>query len=412
VKKTRSFRGTRVLTNDGRIAVDLSGLRLESPIVSPLATSRRAGDPFRVGEWLVEPLRNQIVGPAGPTRIEPRVMRLFTVLAERAPAIVSREELTEEVWQGAFVTDEVLTQSVSELRKALGDDPREPRFIVTMPKRGYQLIVPPTEDAPESRVSGPDAVVDALRLTARARERIAWALLTAVLLLALARLNRSRPSPTIRFAVEAPPATSNETLELSPDGTRLAFIAPDSEEEIRIWIHHLETGGRKPLPGTEGAWHLFWSPDSRYIGFSTVSAVKKVDVTGGFVETVRDNGFLWGGTWNDAGDLLLAHFGQLSMRRAANRIASRRRVRSNPSGRESDRTSFPTESIFSTSPRPHWELVVSTSGPLTRERRGFSWRATPRRSTRTATCCTFEAGRCWRSRSTSKTSGSRVTRAR
>jgi DNA-binding winged helix-turn-helix (wHTH) protein len=97
---------------------------------------------FRVGSWPVEPVRNQIRAANGPTRIEPCVMRLLVLLADRSPEIVSREELTEEVWQGAFVTDEVLTQSVSELRKALGDDPREPRFVVTVPKRGYQLIAP------------------------------------------------------------------------------------------------------------------------------------------------------------------------------------------------------------------------------------------------------------------------------
>ncbi len=235
-------------------------------------------------------------------------MRLFSVLAERAPQIVSREELTEEVWQGTFVTDEVLTQSVSELRKALGDDPREPRFIVTVPKRGYQLIVSPLLEAPPA----PERTTGEPSVGRHRKERIAWALLTTVLLLTLYYFARApRAHEPIRYAVEAPPATSHETLEISPDGTRLAFIAPDSDGVVRIWIHELETGRRKPLPGTEGAWHLFWSPNSRMIGFSTQSSLKKIDVADGFVETVRDNGFLWGGTWNESGDMLLAHFGQL-----------------------------------------------------------------------------------------------------
>ncbi len=235
-------------------------------------------------------------------------MRLFTLLADRAPQIVSREELTEEVWQGTFVTDEVLTQSVSELRKALGDDPREPRFIVTVPKRGYQLIVSPLRESPPS----PERSTGEPTTGPHRKERVAWALFTTILLLALFYFARAhRPQEPIRYAVEAPPATSHETLEISPEGTRLAFIAPDSDEVARIWLHELETGRRKPLPGTEGAWHLFWSPDSRFIGFSTQSSLKKIDVADGFVETVRDNGFFWGGTWNESGDMLLAHFGQL-----------------------------------------------------------------------------------------------------
>jgi Tol biopolymer transport system component/DNA-binding winged helix-turn-helix (wHTH) protein len=275
------------------------GLRIDVA-VNPPAASSRAGASFRVGEWLVEPLRNQIVGPTGSTRIEPRVMRLFTVLADRAPDVVSREELTSEVWQGTFVTDEVLTQSVSELRKALGDDSREPRFIVTVPKRGYQLVVPP-EPEPSSGNERP-----------LPKERIAWAALAALLLFALLYFARSPETRGYtRFAIEGPAETASETLEISPDGTRLAFMAPDVDGEVRIWIHELETGERKPLPGTEGAWHLFWSPDSQSIGFSTASALKKTTLSGGSVETVRENGFFWGGSWNEAGDMLLSHFGQL-----------------------------------------------------------------------------------------------------
>lgn len=73
---------------------------------------------FRVAEWLVDPLRGQIVGPGGPVRLEPRVMRVLVCPAENYGEIVSREKLIEQVWEGMFVADEVLTQSVSELRKA------------------------------------------------------------------------------------------------------------------------------------------------------------------------------------------------------------------------------------------------------------------------------------------------------
>jgi DNA-binding winged helix-turn-helix (wHTH) protein/Tol biopolymer transport system component len=265
---------------------------------------------FRVGEWLVEPLRNQLIGPGGPAKLEPRVMRLLTALAERAPSIVSREELTEEVWAGTFVTDEVLTQSVSELRKAFADDPREPRFILTVPKRGYQLLVSPELVESESPIGTETSHAGRSRWT----ERWIWpAIATFLLLVALVLALRAPASRRpIRFGIEFPGVASYETLELSPDGTKVAFIAPDEEEQVvRIWVHELETGRRKSLPGTEGAWHLFWSPDARSIGFSTVAALKKIDVSKGFVETVRETGFLWGGTWNDSGEMLLSQFARL-----------------------------------------------------------------------------------------------------
>lgn len=109
---------------------------------------------FQLEEWLVDPLHGQIVGPAGPIRLEPRVMRVLVCLAERSGEIVSREQLIEQVWEGTVVTDEVLTQSVSELRKALGEEPKEPRFIQTIPKQGYRLIAAavPTHEAGVERI--------------------------------------------------------------------------------------------------------------------------------------------------------------------------------------------------------------------------------------------------------------------
>ena len=82
-------------------------------------------------------------------------MRLLVYLAKNAGESVSREQLLEEVWQGAFVSDEVLTSAVRKLRKALGDDAHEPRFIQTLPGEGYRLNAPvfliTTKEAPRKK---------------------------------------------------------------------------------------------------------------------------------------------------------------------------------------------------------------------------------------------------------------------
>jgi TolB-like protein len=69
-------------------------------------------------------------------------MRVLVYLASHPGEVVTKEQLVEEVWDGAFVTDEALTYSIWELRKALGDDAKKPRFIQTVPKQGYCLIAP------------------------------------------------------------------------------------------------------------------------------------------------------------------------------------------------------------------------------------------------------------------------------
>ena len=67
-------------------------------------------------------------------------MQVLVLLAAHAGQVVAKERLIRTVWPDAFVTDDVLTRAISELRRVFGDDAKEPRFIQTIPKSGYRLI--------------------------------------------------------------------------------------------------------------------------------------------------------------------------------------------------------------------------------------------------------------------------------
>ena len=96
---------------------------------------------FRIGEsHHVEPSLNSVTGPAGTVRLEPKVMQVLVLLAAHAGQVVAKERLMATVWPDAFVTDDVLTRAISELRRVFGDDAKESRFIQTIPKSGYRLI--------------------------------------------------------------------------------------------------------------------------------------------------------------------------------------------------------------------------------------------------------------------------------
>jgi adenylate cyclase len=69
-------------------------------------------------------------------------MDVLVLMVTHEGQVVTREEFFNTVWNGTFVTDEVLSRCVYRLRQALGDNPREPRFIETVSKRGYRLIAP------------------------------------------------------------------------------------------------------------------------------------------------------------------------------------------------------------------------------------------------------------------------------
>ena len=74
--------------------------------------------------------------------IAPRPFAVLCALARRAGHLVTKGELLDEVWGHRFVTESVLKSAISDVRAALQDDPRQPRYIETVSRRGYRFIVP------------------------------------------------------------------------------------------------------------------------------------------------------------------------------------------------------------------------------------------------------------------------------
>jgi DNA-binding winged helix-turn-helix (wHTH) protein/tetratricopeptide (TPR) repeat protein len=99
-----------------------------------------ASQPFTVGRWRVDPGLNRLTDGAQTVAIDPRTMDLLVCLVRRAGETVSKETLLEEVWKGAFVSEGVISKTLSALRDALGDDAAAPTFILTVPRRGYRLV--------------------------------------------------------------------------------------------------------------------------------------------------------------------------------------------------------------------------------------------------------------------------------
>src|SRR5262245_29848181 len=104
--------------------------------------------PFRLGDWVVHPQDGTLRSSGASRRIEPQVMHLLVFLASRSGGAVSKQEILDHVWKGSLVSDDALTGAIYQLRKALGDDARQPRFIETIPKRGYRLLV--AAEAPDA----------------------------------------------------------------------------------------------------------------------------------------------------------------------------------------------------------------------------------------------------------------------
>ena len=97
---------------------------------------------YRFGPFLLDGASYRLVREGQPVPLSPKIVDLLLYLAARPSALVSKDELFKVLWPDVAVTDNALTQAISELRQALGDDPGKPTYVQTIARRGYRFIAP------------------------------------------------------------------------------------------------------------------------------------------------------------------------------------------------------------------------------------------------------------------------------
>jgi len=164
---------------------------------------------YVVGDWRFSPASGELQRhPKGgaAVRLEPKVADVLGCLLVHPGKVVAKEDLIAGVWPDTFVTDSAVFRHVSELRRALGDDARDPRYIETVPKRGYRLV------APVSRLVAPPANDRAIGSPALAgagpaARPVSWAALALSATLAVAVvawLWRPAAGPSLPAAASSP----------------------------------------------------------------------------------------------------------------------------------------------------------------------------------------------------------------
>ena len=96
----------------------------------------------------------------------------------------------------------------------------------------------------------------------------------------------------------------SNSAAVSPDGHLLVFSAHDLQDYSQLWLRPIESLVARPLPGTEGGYLPFWSPDSRWIAFYSGSKLKKISIDGGMPLEICDGPQGRGGTWGPDGTIL------------------------------------------------------------------------------------------------------------
>ena len=100
----------------------------------------RAAEILEFGEFAFDPGAQRLSGDAGEIALPRRAMAVLQTLLEADGDLVERRALEQAVWGDTAVTDALLTEAVSLVRRALGDDPSRPRYVQTVHRRGYRWV--------------------------------------------------------------------------------------------------------------------------------------------------------------------------------------------------------------------------------------------------------------------------------
>jgi Tol biopolymer transport system component len=140
-----------------------------------------------------------------------------------------------------------------------------------------------------------------------------WLLLAAAAVwIVIATTSRPVVAPERRVQFEVNPPTGHQFAEFStaPDGSAVAFVGIGRDTRRSLWVRRLESTEQQQLPGTEGAWFPFWSPDSRVVGFFSRGKLRSIDVATGTTQTIADAPNARGGAWGPDGTILFTPEGE------------------------------------------------------------------------------------------------------
>jgi len=206
----------------------------------------------RFGVFTFDPGTLELTRDGRPVRLQPQPAQVLAALVANAGRLVSREELRQAVWRDdTFVDfDRGLNFCIAQIRAALDDDAASPRYVRTIPKKGYEFVCPVNPAAPETEAAAPRRAAGlvfaliALALIALAGGIVYYALHATHLrpIVAVARFDNETGDPALaRFADNL---TDTVTAQLTEDsGGRFGVIgnaallrAPRQERDLRtIW---------------------------------------------------------------------------------------------------------------------------------------------------------------------------------
>jgi serine/threonine-protein kinase len=281
------------------------------------------------GTFELDPSSGELKRNGRRVPLQDQPARALCLLASRPGQLVTRDELRQALWPAdTFLEfDTALNIVITKVRHALADVAASPRFIETVPKRGYRFIAdvhqtgdstliasaevePPDVEEPRLPDGAPKGYAG--RFGARSSGWLAAALLLAGVSAAAIYFWQFnwRPRPAEAAVMHLEVSLGQDTslrsapgpsVAISPNGERLVFVSNG-----RLIARRLDRRVSTALVGTEGLTTFFFSPDSQSVAFVADGKLSRVALDGTSVVTMTDAGEGRGGSWAEDGTIVLA----------------------------------------------------------------------------------------------------------
>jgi Tol biopolymer transport system component/DNA-binding winged helix-turn-helix (wHTH) protein len=219
----------------------------------------------------IDPGSFRLVKSGQPVPVEPKALQVLVFLVENRGRLVEKAELLNAVWKDAFVTENVLSRAVAQVRKAMGDGAKDARYIETVPTRGYRFV---------AKVEVRDESIQSHATLAAPYEpqknNRLWVIISVIAVVALIVtlglvLRQQRGREHLQVANSTQITTANGLSmypTFSPDGSAMAYSA-DHGKGLELFVRQLAPGGHEVQVTGDGGQNVqpAWSPDGQFIAY-------------------------------------------------------------------------------------------------------------------------------------------------
>jgi Tol biopolymer transport system component/DNA-binding winged helix-turn-helix (wHTH) protein len=294
--------------------------------LKPMGTQPNQASKLAFGPFEYDELSGTLVKHGIRIRLQGKPLQILLLLVSQPGEVISREDLKYALWQSTTFGDfeQGLNSAVNKLRQILGDSADQPRYVETLPGRGYRFVAPVRPASIKAVLDMPAPAL--LRIEPNPRRQMpTWRIVLASVALAgvvfggywLTKhsAGTAETLQTLRFAVLPPSgfalegAASRQSFALSPDGSRLAFTAMDASGAFSVFLRNFNSLQPQLLPGSEGAHTVFWSPDSQSLYFTANGKLWRTNLQDDARVLLSESpSFLFSGVWLDSERILADGF--------------------------------------------------------------------------------------------------------